>query len=273
MRLKNNGNSDNLNSSNSSSSFDETSAGCSDYVHANYVDGYRQKNAYISTQGPLDETCEDFWRMVWQEQVLVIAMTTKVIEQRKIKCAQYWPLESGERMRLGDWLEIKNIEVEDLDDYRVSKLSLRCNLTQETRVVVHCQFTSWPDHGVPSTAAHILDFIDLVRKHQREGLGQLDWSGHPNGPPIIVHCSAGIGRTGTFCTIDICIQRLNDSQGVNLLETVQHIRNQRAQSVQTRDQYIFCYQAILEYAQRQRLFKDKQRGAINMAEIFDSILL
>lgn len=72
-----------------------------DYIHANYVDGYKQKNAYISTQGPLDETIEDFWRMIWQQSVLVIAMTTKCFEQRKLKCAQYWPLKAGERMQIG----------------------------------------------------------------------------------------------------------------------------------------------------------------------------
>lgn len=72
-----------------------------DYIHANYVDGYKQKNAYISTQGPLEETIEDFWRMIWQQSVLVIAMTTKCYEQKKLKCAQYWPLEKGERMQIG----------------------------------------------------------------------------------------------------------------------------------------------------------------------------
>ena len=96
-----------------------------DYIHANFVDGYRQKNAYISTQGPLDETVADFWQMIWQQFVLVIAMTTKVIEQRKIKCAQYWPAEEGEVFNIQDLFEIKNCGVEDLDDYKVTKLSIK----------------------------------------------------------------------------------------------------------------------------------------------------
>ena len=96
-----------------------------DYIHANFVDGYRQKNAYISTQGPLDETVAEFWQMIWQQFVLVIAMTTKVIEQRKIKCAQYWPAEPGATFNIQDLFEIKNCGVEDLSDYKVTKLTIK----------------------------------------------------------------------------------------------------------------------------------------------------
>ena len=242
----------------------------SDYIHANYVDGYRQRNAYISTQGPLDETVEDFWRMVWQECVLVIAMTTKVIEQRKLKCSQYWPLEQNEKMRVADLFEIANCEVHDLDDYRVSKLAMRNLITNQVRSVVHCQFMSWPDHGVPKTASHIIDFIRLVRKYQLEGMRQsnLNWTGHPHGPPICVHCSAGIGRTGTFCTIDICINQLNDCRTINIEEIVQKIRTQRAQSVQTREQYVFCYLAALEYAQKESMFNNSS----DLAQLFESLI-
>lgn len=112
---------------------------------------------------------------------------------------------------------------------------------------------------MPKSAVQILDFIDLVRKNQSDCLKQLNsnakqrWTGHPLGPPICVHCSAGIGRTGTFCTIDISVNRLNDCKSVNIEDTVKKIRLQRAQSVQMSDQYIFCYMAILEYAKRQKL--------------------
>lgn len=251
------------------SNYDENTSK-NDYIHANYVDGYRQKDAYISTQGPLDDTVEDFWRMIWQQVVLVIAMTTKVIEQRKLKCAQYWPLESGESLRIEDLFEIKNTSVQDLGDYRVSKLLIKHLPSDQTRNIVHCQFLSWPDHGVPKTAAQILDFIDLVRKNQVDCLAQLEsiWTGHPQGPPICVHCSAGIGRTGTFCAIDISVNRLNDCKKVDVLDTVNKIRLQRAQSVQMRDQYVFCYLAVLEYAQRENLLADKN---VDLAQIFDSL--
>ena len=242
-----------------------------DYIHANFVDGFKQKNAYISTQGPLDETVEEFWRMIWQETVLVIAMTTKVIEMRKIKCAQYWPLEKGECFQIEHLFDIKNEDVEDLDDYRVTKLSIKHLPSGQTRNIVHCQFMSWPDHGVPKTASHILDFIELVRKNQKECMKQLQtsWQAHPNGPPICVHCSAGIGRTGTFCTIDICINRLDDCKNINIFDTVQKIRYQRAQSVQTHEQYVFCYLAALEYAQKQNLFNIK---SANLAQLFENLI-
>ena len=108
---------------------------------------------------------------------------------------------------------------------------------------------------MPQTASHILEFIDIVRKNQMEYVKELNktdevWRGHPSGPPICVHCSAGIGRTGTFCAIDISINRLNDVKILNVEETSNKIRMQRAQSVQTRDQYVFCYMALLEYAQQ-----------------------
>ncbi len=239
-----------------------------DYIHANFVDGYKQKNAYISTQGPLDSTVEDFWRMVWQECVLVVAMTTKVIEQRRIKCAQYWPLEKDETLRVGAFCDIKNVNVEDLGDYRVSKLVIRHFASGQVRTIAHCQFMSWPDHGVPKTAAHILDFIELVRKHQKECMRQLNWLGHPNGPPICVHCSAGIGRTGTFCTIDICVRKIDDNQALDIEDIVQKIRSQRAQSVQTREQYVFCYLAALQHAQKRKKFNDQ----VDLAELFDSLI-
>lgn len=244
----------------------------SDYIHANFVDGYKQKNAYISTQGPLDETVEDFWRMIWQQSVLVIAMTTKCYEQRKLKCAQYWPLEKGECMPIGDSFEITNLHISDLEDYRVTKLELRHVATNKTRTISHCQFMSWPDHGVPKSAAQILDFIGLVRANQAERLRELaqPWQGHPLGPPVCVHCSAGIGRTGTFCAIEISVNRLKDMRTVNILDTVNKIRAQRAQSVQMRDQYVFCYLAVIEYAQREKLLSD-ENSKIDLSCLFESL--
>lgn len=209
--------------------------------------------------------------MIWQEFVLVIAMTTKVYEQRKLKCAQYWPLEKDSTTIVDLLFEIKNEHVEDLDDYKVTKLSIKHLPSGKTRNIVHCQFLSWPDHGVPKAATQILDFIQLVRKHQSECLKELlrntRWSGHPLGPPICVHCSAGIGRTGTFCAIDISINRLIDCKTVNVFDTVTKIRLQRAQSVQMRDQYVFCYMAVLEYAQKENLFVEN----LDLAKIFDDM--
>ena len=146
--------------------------------------------------------------------------------------------------------------------------------SNKSRNIVHSHFLSWPDHGVPKKASQILDFINIVRKNQQECLKQLNsrpstkWNGHPLGPPICVHCSAGIGRTGTFCAIDISVNRLNDCKTVHVEETVKKIRLQRAQSVQMRDQYVFCYMAVLEYAQREKLLKNSN---LDLDQIFDNL--
>jgi len=243
------------------------------YIHANFVDGYKQRNAFINAQGPLDETVEEFWLMIWQQLTLVIAMTTKVLEQRKLKCSQYWPLEIGQSLKIENLFEILNTQVQDLGDYRVTNLTIKHLPTGENRHIAHCQFLSWPDHGVPRTASQILEFIEIVRQNQINCLNQLNesrqiWTGHPLGPPICVHCSAGIGRTGTFCAIDISINRLNDCKKIHIEETINKIRMQRAQSVQTRDQYVFCYMALLEYAQRKNILND---SIVDLEKFFDNL--
>ncbi len=103
----------------------ETDSNKTNYIHANFVDGYKQRNAFINAQGPLDETVEDFWLMIWQQLTLVIAMTTKVLEQRKLKCAQYWPLEIGQSLKIENLFEISNTQVQDLGDYRVTNLTIK----------------------------------------------------------------------------------------------------------------------------------------------------
>ena len=227
-----------------------------DYIHANFVNGWRggelTPRAYISTQGPLDETIAHFWRMVWQERVRVVAMTTKCVELGKLKCAQYWPEHVGQRLTtLDNHLTIVNHGVQLLanGDFRLTQLRITHLKLNETRTVSHCQFLSWPDHGVPKTALKLIEFIELVRKCQRDST-----SLSHSVSPICVHCSAGIGRTGTFIAIDIGMRRLRARRRLLVDELVKSIREQRAQSVQMSDQYAFCYMALIEYARRERLF-------------------
>lgn len=222
---------------------------CSDYINANFVDGYKQKNAFISTQGPLPKTSGDFWRMIWEQQVLVIVMTTRVVERGRTKCGQYWSPDEGEVVTFGDF-EITSGALEQNGDYTVTSLTLTNTKTDESRNVSHMQFTSWPDYGVPQSAQAMLEFLDRVRTQQATMVAALGdtWTGHPKGPPIVVHCSAGIGRTGTFCTLDICIARLEDVGTVDVRGTVERIRSQRAFSIQMPDQYVFCHLALIEYA-------------------------
>ncbi|XP_011693330.1 PREDICTED: tyrosine-protein phosphatase non-receptor type 9 [Wasmannia auropunctata] len=221
----------------------------SDYINANFVDGYKQKNAFISTQGPLPKTCGDFWRMVWEQQTLVVVMTTRVVERGRTKCAQYWGPEPGDEVQAGGYT-VTTLEVDTNPDYTISMLLLTNNKTDETREVCHMLYTVWPDYGVPQSAKALLQFLSLVRQQQSKLLASRGdtWAGHPRGPPIVVHCSAGIGRTGTFCTLDICISRLEDTGTVDIRGTVEKIRAQRAYSIQMPDQYVFCHRALAEYA-------------------------
>ncbi|XP_037723932.1 tyrosine-protein phosphatase non-receptor type 9 isoform X5 [Drosophila subpulchrella] len=221
----------------------------SDYINANFVDGYKQKNAYISTQGPLPKTSQDFWRMIWEQHCLVIVMTTRVMERGRVKCGQYWEPTEESSLEFGDY-HVRTISVECNEDYMVASLELRNIKTDEIRNVSHWQFTSWPDYGVPSSAMAMLNFLQKVREKQAELVNALGdtWAGHARGPPIVVHCSAGIGRTGTFITLDICISRLEDVGTADIRGTVEKIRSQRAYSIQMPDQYVFCHLALIEYA-------------------------
>ncbi|XP_017777960.1 PREDICTED: tyrosine-protein phosphatase non-receptor type 9 [Nicrophorus vespilloides] len=220
-----------------------------DYIHANFVDGYKQKNAFINTQGPLPKTAAEFWRMIWEQQTLVIVMTTRAMERSRPKCHQYWEADLNGKVVYGDFT-ISTLAKEANADYTVSTLQLSNSKTDEVRNVSHWQFTSWPDYGVPQSAKAMLEFLERVRRQQAAmvlAMGDT-WAGHPRGPPIVVHCSAGIGRTGTFCTLDICISRLEDVGSADIRGTVEKIRSQRAYSIQMPDQYVFCHIALIEYA-------------------------
>ncbi|XP_038074182.1 tyrosine-protein phosphatase non-receptor type 9-like isoform X2 [Patiria miniata] len=223
----------------------------SDYINANTMDGYKQKNAFIAAQGPLPRTFGDFWRMIWEQSVLVVVMTTRTVERGRLKCGQYWPGEVGSSENYS-FIAVKNLEMERRRDYTITVFSVQNMQTGETRRVTHMQFTSWPDFGTPRSAQAMLEFREEVRRYQAKAVEELGsvWTSHPLGPPILVHCSAGIGRTGTFCTLDISLSRLEDVHTVDICNTVRRMRAQRAFSIQTPDQYEFCYFSIVEFTQR-----------------------
>ncbi|XP_002106580.3 tyrosine-protein phosphatase non-receptor type 9 [Drosophila simulans] len=228
----------------------------SDYINANFVDGYKENSAYITTQGPLPNTCKDFWRMIWEQHCLLIVMTMRVVERGCVKCVQYWePTEEGS-LEFGDY-HVRTISVECNEGYMVTSLELRNIKTDEVRNVSHWQFTSWPDYGIPSSAMTMLNFVQKVREKQAQVLeGLVDtWAGHPLGPPIVVHCSAGIGRSGTFITLATCISRLEDVGTVDIRGTVEKIRSQRAHCFQMPEQYVFCHLALIEYAYSRGMLK------------------
>ncbi|NXP42957.1 PTN9 phosphatase, partial [Leiothrix lutea] len=211
-------------------------------------------DVWVVLVGPLENTYGDFWRMVWEQNVLVIVMTTRLEEGGRRKCGQYWPLEKDFQVCFGA-LTITNLGVENLNHYKKTILEIHSSETRERRLVSHFQYLSWPDYGVPTSAATLIDFLGAVKQQQRVAVSALGprFKGHPGGPPVVVHCSAGIGRTGTFCALDICLSQLQDVGTLNIYQTVLRMRSQRAFSIQTPEQYYFCYTAVLEHAQREGL--------------------
>ncbi|KAG8186487.1 hypothetical protein JTE90_009242 [Oedothorax gibbosus] len=238
-----------------------------DYINANFVDGYCQRNTFISTQGPLPKTFTDFWRMIWEYKVGVIVMTTHTIERCRAKCGQYWPKDEECSEEFGSFV-VHNEGVEDLTDYKMTYLNVTDSKTNQSRRIYHMQFLSWPDYGVPRSALAMLGFRDKVRDKQRDHIENLGdkYSGHPGGPPIVVHCSAGIGRTGTFITLDVSICRLESTGLIDVRKTVEKIRSQRAHSIQMPDQYVFCHLALIEYALSRGLLQDAELAGFNNAE-------
>ncbi|BET02499.1 Tyrosine-protein phosphatase [Nesidiocoris tenuis] len=214
----------------------------SDYINANYIKGDGDPNGrvYIATQGCLPNTVADFWNMIWQHNTRVIVMTTKETERGKNKCARYWP-EEGETVDFGP-TKIRNALLTSNADYVLRELMVSQDGGEE-RKVYHYHFQGWPDHGVPNDPGSVLNFVhDVNACHESTGfLG-----------PVVVHCSAGIGRTGTFIVIHILLNYIN-SNGVDceidIQRTIQMVRAQRSGMVQTEAQYKFVYLAVQHYIQ------------------------
>ncbi|KAL8616015.1 hypothetical protein ACOMHN_014977 [Nucella lapillus] len=207
----------------------------SDYINANYNDGYRQQNAYIATQGPLPETFGDFWRMVWEQRVTTVVIMTRLQERSRIKCDQYWPSRGAETYGV---MHVQLIEVTELAIYTVRLFQLSRLGSTEKREVRQFQFTAWPDHGVPDHPTPLLLFLRRVKA-----------SLIPETGPLVVHCSAGVGRTGAFVVIDAMLDRLKHEKTVDIYGHVTCLRAQRNYMVQTEEQYIFIHDAIMEAVQ------------------------
>ncbi|CAF1023620.1 unnamed protein product [Adineta steineri] len=207
----------------------------SDYINASYIDGYRFRNGYIATQGPLNETIDDFWRMIWEHNVTIIVMLTKLKEMGREKCSPYWPIDQS--IRYGYFI-IDPLGEYHMSQYLLSEFKLTDTRDGQSRTIRHFLYTEWPEQGVPKVGEGFIDFIGQVHK-TKEGFGQ--------DGPIVVHCSAGVGRTGIFLTLSIVLERIRYEGVVDVFQTVKLLRTQRPALVQTEDQYQFCYRSALEY--------------------------
>ncbi|XP_027317673.1 receptor-type tyrosine-protein phosphatase O isoform X1 [Anas platyrhynchos] len=203
----------------------------SDYINANYIPGYNSPQEYIATQGPLPETRNDFWKMVLQQKSQIIVMLTQCNEKRRVKCDHYWPF-TEDPIAYGD-ITVEMLSEEEHTDWVYR--NFRICYADEVQDVMHFNYTAWPDHGVPTTnaAESILQFVQMVRQKSAKSKG-----------PMIIHCSAGVGRTGTFIALDRLLQHIRDHEFVDILGLVSDMRSYRMSMVQTEEQYIFIHQCV-----------------------------
>ncbi|XP_063779576.1 receptor-type tyrosine-protein phosphatase mu isoform X14 [Pseudophryne corroboree] len=203
----------------------------SDYINGNYIDGYHRPNHYIATQGPMQETAYDFWRMVWHENTASIVMVTNLVEVGRVKCCKYWPDDT----EIYKDIKVTLIETELLAEYVIRTFAVEKRGVHEIREIRQFHFTGWPDHGVPYHATGLLGFVRQVKSKSPSNAG-----------PLVVHCSAGAGRTGCFIVIDIMLDMAEREGVVDIYNCVRELRSRRVNMVQTEEQYVFIHDAILE---------------------------
>ncbi|CAB4003337.1 partial, partial [Paramuricea clavata] len=206
----------------------------SDYINANYVDGYMKKKAFIATQAPIPDTIADFWRMVWQECSLTIVMLSNEMESGRIKVHRYWPNKAP--AVIGD-LMVELMSEQKFEEYMLREFKLTNTKEKASHVIRQYHYNCWPDVGSPSSGAGMIDLIGQVQRWQQQSGNKI----------VTVHCSAGVGRTGVFCALSNLIERLKTEHVIDVFQTVKMLRQKRPAMVQTKEQYEFCYNTLQEY--------------------------
>ncbi|XP_076441421.1 receptor-type tyrosine-protein phosphatase epsilon-like [Babylonia areolata] len=202
----------------------------SDYVNASFMDGYNRPKAFIASQGPNKTMIRDFWRMVWQHRVSKIVMLTNLVEACKKKCEQYWPDEGT--MKYGD-VSVRIVDTAKYTDFIIRTFEI--SKDENSRIVKQFHFCTWSDHGAPTYPTTLLAFRRKVQSFSPD-----------NTAPILCHCSAGIGRTGTYIGLHYLLDQANNEGQVDVLQAAHNMRGNRVNMIQTCEQYMFVYDALLE---------------------------
>ncbi|XP_030321385.1 tyrosine-protein phosphatase non-receptor type 22 isoform X1 [Calypte anna] len=225
-----------------------TSDADSHYINANFIKGVYGPRAYIATQGPLPTTVIDFWRMIWEYEVLIVVMACMEFEMGKKKCERYWAEVDGSPLQCGPFSIACEAEEKKKKEYVIR--TLKVTLNEETRTIHQFHYKNWPDHDVPSSIDPILEFISDIRCYQPG-----------DSVPVCIHCSAGCGRTGVLCAIDYTQKLLRDGivpVNFSIFSVIQEMRTQRPSIVQTKEQYELVYDAVIELFKRQIKALDAQ---------------
>lgn len=208
----------------------------SDYINANYVLGYKERKKFICAQGPMDTSINDFWRMIWEQHLELILMLTNLEEYSKTKCAKYWPDKDEGDKTFGE-INVNFLKENRYSDYIVRQLTITKSGSEERKITQY-HYLVWKDFMAPEHPHGIIKFI----KRMNEAYS-------PERGCILVHCSAGVGRTGTLVALDCLLQQLNEEEQVAIFNTICDLRHQRNFLVQSLKQYIFIYRALMEVAQ------------------------
>uniref|UniRef100_A0A8C1J7X3 protein-tyrosine-phosphatase n=1 Tax=Cyprinus carpio TaxID=7962 RepID=A0A8C1J7X3_CYPCA len=221
---------------------------CSDYINASYIPGNNFRREYIATQGPLPGTKDDFWKMVWEQNVHNIVMVTQCVEKGRVKCDHYWPFDQ-EPLYYGD-LVVQMQSESVLPEWTIREFKI-CNEEQlsYSRIVRQFHYTVWPDHGVPEITQSLIQFVRTVRDY----INRTPFSG-----ATVVHCSAGVGRTGTFIALDRVLQQLDTRDTVDIYSAVFDLRLHRTHMVQTECQYSYLYQCVRDVLRARKLRSEQE---------------
>uniref|UniRef100_A0A2K6CAA7 Receptor-type tyrosine-protein phosphatase beta n=1 Tax=Macaca nemestrina TaxID=9545 RepID=A0A2K6CAA7_MACNE len=216
---------------------------CSDYINASYIPGNNFRREYIVTQGPLPGTKDDFWKMVWEQNVHNIVMVTQCVEKGRVKCDHYWPADQ-DSLYYGD-LILQMLSESVLPEWTIREFKI-CSEEQldAHRLIRHFHYTVWPDHGVPETTQSLIQFVRTVRDYINRS---------PGAGPTVVHCSAGVGRTGTFIALDRILQQLDSKDSVDIYGAVHDLRLHRVHMVQTECQYVYLHQCVRDVLRARKL--------------------